>query len=134
MFLLTLNKGMNFALPDVCNTPAPTGILPIPYPNISNPAEADSSSAAKNVIVDGAKALNLMSEISSSEGDEPGEEGGVISAETGGASRFLLGSTTVFINGAPAVRVTSEVGQNGEIMNCMGVSMVPTQTILLVLG
>jgi len=133
MFLLTLNEGMNLGLPDVCMTPAPNGAIPVPYPNISDTAQANSETAASNVIVDGAKALNLMSEISSSEGDETGEEGGVVSGEIMGPSRFLLGSETLFINGAPAVRLTSEVGQNGETMNCMGVSIVPTQTILLVL-
>jgi hypothetical protein len=133
MFLLTVNEGMNFGIPDVCLTPSPTGAIPMPYPNISNPAEANSATAAENVVVDSAKALTLISEISSSEGDEAGSEGGVVSGEIMGPTRFLMGSEKLFINGAPAARITSETGQNGEMMNIVGASIVPTQTIVLVL-
>jgi len=133
MFLLTINEGMNFAFPDVCLTPTPAGPVPTPYPNIANPAEANSATAAQNVIVDSAKALTLISEISNSQGDEAGSNGGVVSGEIMGPCRFLAGSEKLFINGAPAVRVTSETGQNGEIMNAVGSSLVPTQTIVLVL-
>ncbi|GAB6074665.1 DUF4150 domain-containing protein [Nautilia lithotrophica] len=134
MYLLTLNEGMNLAVPDVCLTPTPGGPVPTPYPNISNPAEANGATAAENLVVDGAKALNLTTEITSSQGDEAGSNGGVVSGEIMGPTRFLMGSEKLFINGMPAVRVTSETGQNGETMNAVGSSLVPTQTIVLVLG
>jgi len=135
MYLLTVNTGLNLSFPDVCNTPAPSGAIPLPYPNISDPSQASSSSAVANVVVDGAKALNLLSEVSSSMGDELGSAGGgVVSGQVSGPTRFMLGSFTIFMKGAPAARMTSLTGHNGKMPNAVGMSMLPTQQNVLVLG
>ena len=132
MFLLTMNNGLNFSFPDVCNTPAPSGTIPIPYPNLSNPSNA--SSAVSNIVIDGAKSLNLLSKVSSSMGDEAGTIGGVVSGSFGGPTRFLLGSFSVFLNGVPAVRMGSQTAHNGSLPNSIGTAIIPTQSSVLILG
>lgn len=134
MYLLTVNTGLNLAFPDVCNTPAPNGAIPLPYPNISDPSQASGSSAVASVVVDGAKSLNLLSEVSSSMGDEVGSLGGVVSGGFSGPTRFMLGSFTVFMGGVPCARMTSVTGQNGKMPNSVGMSLLPTQQMVLVLG
>ena len=37
MFLNTQFTPLNLAFPDVCDTPAPDGVLPLPYPNLASP-------------------------------------------------------------------------------------------------
>jgi hypothetical protein len=59
---------------------------------------------------------------------------GVASGMVMGPSEFILGSFTVFKEGAPAQRLTSMTGHNGLSMNCPGVTLVPSQVTVLVLG
>jgi len=134
MFQLTMCNGQNMALPDVCLTPAPTGVLPIPYPNISMSTVALPPSTVMGLLVDGTPALNMMSEIVLSNGNNAGVKGGVVSQVMMGSTRYMFGSTTLFLEGAPAVKLTSPTGQNGTPMNAPGMCVVPSQVTMIVLS
>jgi hypothetical protein len=68
----TANKTFAATFPDVCNTPAPAGPIPIPYPNMPN--SSDTGNWAKKVKIDAnrAEAIAKASEIRGSESDEVG--------------------------------------------------------------
>ncbi|MEA1916627.1 MAG: DUF4150 domain-containing protein [Campylobacterota bacterium] len=132
MFQVTMMEATNMAMPDVCKTPTPAGPIPIPYPNISMSSTAVGT--VDTMLVDGTPALNMMSQIVTSQGDEAGVAGGLISSMIMGPTKYTLGSTSLFIEGAPSVKLTSMTGQNGEVMNAVGACTVPSQTIMLVLS
>ena len=134
MFQLTMNNAMNMGLPDVCLTPTPAGPIPIPYPNISLTSTTLPPTTAMTILVDGTPALNLLSEIPLSNGDEAGVNLGVVSGMIMGPTQYIMGSETLFLEGVPAVKLTSETGQNGEMMNAPGVCITPSQLIMLVLS
>lgn len=134
MFQLTMADGQNMALPDVCLTPTPGGPVPMPYPNISMSATALPPTTAMTIIVDGTPALNMTSEIPISNGDEAGVNLGVVSGMIMGPTMYVMGSESLMLEGVPAVKLTSETGQNGEMMNAEGVCIVPSQEIMIVLS
>ena len=126
---------MNMGLPDVCKTPAAAGApVPIPYPNISTGATANPATTAMTVLTTGMPSFNQMTDIPISNGDQAGVMGGVASSLIMGPTEYMVGSFTVMVGGAPAQRLTSVTGQNGMSMNCPGVTLVPSQVSVLVLG
>jgi hypothetical protein len=134
MFQQTMAGGMNLGFPDVCLTPTPIGPLPIPFPNITTGATTNPTTTALTVLTDGMPSLNQMSMIPISNGDNMGVNLGVASGLVMGPTEFILGSITVMKEGAPAQRLTSITGHNGVSMNAPGVSLVPSQVTVLVLG
>lgn len=134
MFQLTMNNGQNMAMPDVCLTPTPGGPVPMPYPNISMTTMALPPTTAMTILIDGTPSLNMMSEIPLSNGDEAGVNLGSVSGMIMGPTSFLMGSETLLLGGAPAVKMTSETGQNGGSMNTEGACLVPSQEIMIVLS
>ena len=75
-------KGVAFAFPDVCKTPAPPGPpVPIPYPNIAQLDQATgiTDQGGKELLVgpSGDYVLLLDSEVPTSTGDEAGSAGGI---------------------------------------------------------
>ncbi len=134
MFQLTMAGGENIALPDVCLTPTPGGPVPTPYPNISMSMTALPPTTVMTMLVDGTPVLNMLSEIPISNGDEAGVNMGVISGMIMGPTRYIMGSETLMLEGIPAVKLTSETGQNGEMMNAEGACLVPSQEIMIVLS
>ncbi|MBL0709112.1 MAG: DUF4150 domain-containing protein [Sulfurimonas sp.] len=134
MFQLTMNNAQNLALPDVCLTPTPTGPIPMPYPNISMTSTALPPTTAMSILVDGTPSLNLMSEIPLSNGDEAGVNMGVASGMIMGPTSYTMGSETLFLEGVPGVKLTSQTGQNGTSMNAPGVCLTPSQAIMIVLS
>jgi hypothetical protein len=134
MYLLTSGAEMNMGSPDVCNTPTPTGPVPIPYPNTSTGSAADPATTALNVLTDGMPSFNQMTMITMSQGDEAGVNLGVVSGMVMGPTTFIMGSTNVFVGGAPAQRLTSTTGHNGVSMNCPGTAIAPSQVAVLVPG
>jgi len=134
MFQLSMQGGTNMGLPDVCLTPSPAGPVPVPYPNVSTGAVTNPATSVLTVLTDGMPALNQMSQIATSSGDNAGVNLGVASGLVMGPTEFILGSFTVFKGGTPAQRMTSLTGHNGLSMNCPGVSLAPSQVTVLVLG
>ena len=97
---IAIAKGIAFAFPDVCNTPAPPGSpIPIPYPNIAQLDQADSitDESDKELLVgsSGDYVLLAEAEISSSAGNEAGSAGGVSSGVTKGPCKITQASQSV---------------------------------------
>jgi len=134
MFQSTMGGGMSLGFPDVCMTPTPVGPIPIPYPNMATGATSNPLTTALTVLTDCMPSLNQMSQTMISMGDNAGVNMGVASGMVMGPQEFILGSLTVLKEGAPAQRMTSITGHNGLSMNCPGVTLVPSQVTVLVLG
>lgn len=133
MFALTMGPGMDMGFPDVCLTPIVVPV-PIPYPDMA--FSTTSAPAAYNVLIDCMPSLNESSLGLVSEGDDAGVELGVISHMISGETVYLLGCITIFTDGPPAQRLTSVTGENslGVLPNAPGVSLVPSQPTVLLLG
>ena len=134
MYLLTSGGETNMGTPDVCNTPTPAGPIPTPYPNTSDGATADHATCALTILADGMPSFNQMTQIPLSQGDEAGVNLGVVSGLVMGPTTFIMGSTIVFNEGAPAVVLTSPTGHNGISMNCPGTPVAPSQVIVMIMS
>jgi hypothetical protein len=134
MFQQTMAGGMSLGFPDVCLTPTPAGPIPVPYPNTATGATTNPATTALTVLTDCMPSLNQMSQTMISMGDNAGVNMGVASGLVMGPQEFILGSVAVLKEGAPAQRMTSITGHNGLSMNTPGVSLVPSQVTVLVLG
>lgn len=115
---------------DVCKTPAPPGSpVPIPYPNVAQMTMADTAKLCKKVKIAGAKAATVKTQTKTSNGDEPGTAGGVVSNKNMGPCGFLKGSMAVKMEGSPAVRLGDQTKHNGHPNNnTMGAAIAPSQT------
>ena len=91
--------GTGKAFPDVCFSPppAPTGPVPVPYPNSLQ--ASDLVDGSKTVKIQGEPtALEDKSSVSTSQGDEAGNQGGnVVTHKTKGTGYFILWSHDVLI-------------------------------------
>lgn len=134
MFSLTTSAGMlTVTAPDVCKTPAPPGSpVPVPYPNIAQLPLIDSGTACEKITVSGGPALNLDSETTLSNGDEPGVAGGVSSGKNLGKAAFTMGSAKVRFEGKAAVHVGNPTTHNEK--NTVGMATVPSQTKVMIMG
>jgi hypothetical protein len=75
MFATTIAGGQLAATaPDVCKTIVGTATVPVPYPATGMPSGA--MPVTKKVFIVNAPALNLMSKINPTMGDQPGASGG----------------------------------------------------------
>lgn len=88
---------------DICKTQVGPAVVPIPYPNIAESADADA--AAGSVFINGEPACHAASIFASSAGDEAGSQGGIKSGGTQGPAEFITSSPDVCIEGEPAVRM-----------------------------
>jgi hypothetical protein len=126
----TGSQGVSTAtIPDVCNTPSPTGPIPIPYPNIAT--SSDLAKGTKTVSADGGNmCANYGSEFSRSTGDEAGSAGGVASGTFIKEATWITYSFDVKFEGKGACRLTDKMFHNhnntanmaGEIQTALGVS------------
>ncbi|HEX8309331.1 MAG TPA: DUF4150 domain-containing protein [Allosphingosinicella sp.] len=131
---IAIADGIAFAMPDVCNTPAPPGSpVPIPYPNIAQLSDATGTSVdgAKAVYAAGKAILLKGSVIAQSSGDEAGSAGGVSSGTTKGKTEFTGFSSSVKIHGKEVVRLGDSTKQNNG--NAVG-SVLSTPVTVLVGG
>ena len=97
-----LNNGgatANSTVPDICKTPTPAGPMPMPYPNTADTSMADPGGLVMAVLVCGLPAMNLMSKVLLSNGDQAGAAGGVVSGKIMGSMAFIDGSATVMVGG-----------------------------------
>jgi len=135
MFASTLEKGMCQVFPDTCKMPTPAGPVPIPYPNLVNCPTAQSSSCASKVLINGMKAFNKKTSYPTSQADEAGTLGGIVSSKIMGKVQYSAGSTSVYIQGPPAVRLNDPTAHNGSPPNApMGTQLVPSQTKVMILS
>jgi carboxyl-terminal processing protease len=73
-------------------------------------------------------ALNILSYLPNTMGDEAGSSGGIKSGTVSGPGYFLSGSAIVYIEKLPAVRLTSRASGNNE--NAQGAVLIPGQPIV----
>jgi hypothetical protein len=131
MFANCQLMGTNFAMPDTCKTPAPSGTVPIPYPNISQQSMAVPF--VPNLLLCGGPAHNMGSMPPTSNGDEAGVATGVVSSTVMGPTRHMRGSTVLLVGGLPATRFLDTTGHNGATPNAVGTTVAPSQTKVIVL-
>ena len=124
MYALTTKNAQIISSLDVCKTPSPSGVVPVPYPNIG--LTAQGAPAAMKVFIAGMPALNKRSKCAPSSGDEAGVAGGVVSSTIKGPVAFVASSLKVKIQGAPAVRQNDATTHNQK--NAMGQAAAPCQT------
>lgn len=94
--------GVVVTSPDVCLTPAGSGVVAIPYVNVAT--SIDTSNGSKTVTVNGNPIMLKGSRFSVSSGDEPGTAGGISSGGTKGEAKFVNYSSDVWVEGKPVCR------------------------------
>ncbi len=106
--------------PDVCKTPAPGGLVPVPYPNIA--FSKHLRKGTKTVKVDGGNPAAIKgSEFTTSTGDEPGTAGGVKSGTFKKEATWLTYSMDVKMEGKNVCRLTDKMLMNhGNTVNMGG--------------
>ncbi|ATC97082.1 DUF4150 domain-containing protein [Pseudoalteromonas tunicata] len=136
MFAKTQMGGMDFAFPDVCLTPIPSPVgpipTPIPYPNIAIPMMAIPSQF--KVLTMCMPNHNLMTITPMSNGDNAGLFMNPLSGMVMGPQRNLFGSVKTLIGGLPATKMLSPSGQNGVSPGAFGMSLAPSQIKLLIMA
>ena len=123
---------MNMAMPDVCKTQVGPAVVPIPYPNI-----AESSAHVPNVenqFFAAGTAHNLMTEGTTSNGDQAGIEGGVVSSMIMGPDKYTMGSMKVILGTAPAAVQLGMTAQNGEEPNAVGSTLTGSENLVEING
>lgn len=130
MYANTSGGGTNQATVDVCNTPSSSGVTPITYTNTSQ--GSGGTNVATNILINGMTAHNMGTSISTSNGDEAGVSGGVVSGTFINSTRFTSGSYTVLFGSSPATKLTSVTIQNST--NSVGATISPAQTVVLLLS
>jgi hypothetical protein len=132
MFALTLKGGTaQSTAPDVCKTPAPpAGPVPIPYVNIFQCNMADPNTASQKVFIDGAPALNVKSKTLISNGNEAGNNGGVVSNKFIGEGEFIVGSQKVQFESKAAVSQGAQTKHNTG--NTIGICSMAGQAKVMV--
>jgi hypothetical protein len=120
---ITVTDGICFAFPDICQTPSPSGTVPIPYPNIAQLSSVSDSASSVNA--GGKPVVTEASSISTSSGDEAGAGG----PGPKGKCTFTTSSKTVKANGKGIVRLGDSTSQNGG--NAVGTVLGGLATVLV---
>ncbi|WP_101341143.1 PAAR-like domain-containing protein [Cereibacter azotoformans] len=121
-------EGTCMAFPDILNTPTPSGALvPIPYPNIAQLADAQGASA--DVMAGGKPVILEDSRIPTSSGGEAGTGGGATSGTFNQACTFTSCSRSVKANGKGIVRQLDRTAQNND--NAQGVVLAGLTSVLV---
>jgi hypothetical protein len=124
--------GNCMAMPDVCKVPAPPAPpIPTPFPNTAMLAMATDQSTKVKFF--SSAVVTMKSKIPSTQGDEAGVLGGLVSGMNMGQASFKKGSSKVKIEGQPCIHLTSMSGQNGSNANMpAGTQIAPSQTKVIV--
>jgi hypothetical protein len=113
------NHLANSTAPDVCNTPSPTGPVPIPYPVIISQS-SDLSNGTTTVTADGGQMIAIKDcEYATCTGDEAGSAGGVVSGTFTQEAKFILFSMDVKMDGKNACRFGDKMTMNHQNTVCM---------------
>ncbi|WCN10225.1 DUF4150 domain-containing protein [Marinomonas mediterranea] len=97
---------------DVCLTQVGPPVVPIPYMNASQSADADKT--ADSVKINGNPACHVKSVFAKSSGDEAGNRKGIVSGKISGEASFMSSSFDVLIEGEPAVRAMDLMVSNAQ--------------------
>lgn len=125
-------SGTCLGVPDVCQVPAPPAPpIPTPFPNMAQVANASGTST--KVLFENKDAVVETSEIPSSDGDQAGSAGGVVSGTVAQKVVFKLGSSVVKAEGKGVVFLTATTAHNGSSANMpAGLHAAPSQGKVLV--
>ena len=93
--------GMTLAVPDVCKTPTPGGVVPMPYPNSGMLNTADG--VIEKVLIDSKEVVVESSTIAHTQGDEAGVQGGIQSSTDMDESTYKQYSSKVIADGKKMV-------------------------------
>lgn len=127
----TKKGGMCMATPDTCKTPAAPSPVPVPYPNIGQINTADG--VIDKVVIENKETVVESSKLPSSNGDEAGSVGGVVSGVFAKEVTFKSYSSKVYFGGKKAVTVTATTAHNGSNANApAGTQVAPSQSKVLV--
>ena len=124
--------GTCMGVPDVCKVPAPPAPpIPTPFPNTAMVSNATKTSA--KVLFENKDAVVETSEIASSNGDQGGSAGGVVSGTVAQKVVFKLGSSTVKAEGKGVAYQTATTAHNGSNPNMpAGLHDSPSQAKIMV--
>ena len=122
MFAATNLGFMSLGFPDVCIV----GIIPVPEVNLS--FSFTNIPSVFNVLFGGGLSENLITIDPLSAGDAGV---GVVSGMCMSIKRAFIGSFTVMTSCMFTSRLTSITGQNGILPNAPGMTLVPTQFIVI---
>ena len=126
----TKQGGICFAFPDVCNTPSPSGQVPVPYPNTGKMEEANL--VTTTVKAGGNWIITEESKIENTTGDQAGSLGATNSTppnSVGKSVAFKTFSGTVKAQGNRVVRMFDSTTQNNG--NAVGQVLGGEATILV---
>lgn len=130
-----MGGGNAFAFPDTCNTPQPTGTVPIPYPNTAMLNMAISATCSMTVKIMNSPVVTKSTIIPTTNGDEAGVAGGLTSGMIMGQAAFKLGVPTVKVEGNDIINMLKPCAHNGSNANApAGVIISPSQTTVIVVG
>ena len=125
-------SGTCLGAPDVCQMPAVPSPIPTPYANTAMLTDAMKTST--KVLIENKETVIETSEIPSSNGDQGGSIGGVISGTVANKVVFRKASSKVKFEGKGAVFHTAATAHNGANANApAGVHVAPSQTKVLVM-
>lgn len=114
-------------IPDVCKTPSPGGLVPIPYPNVA--FSMDLMKGTTTILADGGMmCANYGSEFFKSTGDEAGVAGGVISSTFIKEATWITFSFDVKLQGKAACRLTDKMFHNHQNTVNLGGEIQPPLT------
>jgi hypothetical protein len=124
--------GTCMGAPDVCKVPAPPA-PPVPTPFSDVGMVSNATKTSTKVLFENKDAVVETSEIASSNGDQPGSAGGVVSGTVAQKVVFKLGSSAVKAEGKAVVFHTAMTAHNGSNANMpAGLHDSPSQTKVLV--
>ena len=81
---------------------------------------ATASGTSTKVLIQKHPVLIVNSQTSSTQGDEAGAHGGVVSHSTAGPAKHVQGSSKVIVEGKGAVLIGNPTTHNGSPANCTG--------------
>ena len=128
--------GINMAGPDVCLTPIPSSVGPVPTPmrcsDIAVTATAIPS--AVNVLALAMANHNMMTITPMSNGDNAGLMMNPLSGMVMGPQKQLLGRVKIFMGGSPANEMLGLSSQNGMMPGAFGETLSPSQVKVMFLS
>lgn len=122
--------GMGFAFPDTCLTPVVVPV-PIPYPNFAIRSMAIPTQFTSYSMM--MPNHNLLTMVPMTNGDNAGVNMGVASGMVMGPSQNLMSSFKVFNGPAPVTRMLDMSGHNGIAPNMVGLTLSPSQCVVMVI-
>lgn len=131
-FANTQMIAMDFAFPDLCKTLVVLVVVPLPYPNIGLKSTAIPSIYNQFTVC--MPDHNMATITPLTNGNQPGFLLGVVSNLIMGMAYHIFGSIKVFKTIFPATKLLSITGQNGFILNMVGMTLTPCQIKVLILS